>query len=459
VAFTEFCCRSGGSNLNAGTRTGSSTEPGTSADFTYASGTWVQATRVFTVASGNPSSDGVAVGDFASVYPDGSSVGVYLGRVSARDTTTITIDSSANSGTAPTDGTNTRTIKIGGAWAGPTGAVGFPLSLITFSLTNSAGNKPRVNLKNDQIYSVTAKITFPSSVWATQGYTTAYGDFGKATFDGGTSGAAYTPLFPSQHYLADIICKNNGATSNARMIEFNGNGVGVRLVAAHSRGDGFAGGALLECEAYDCNQANSGGLGGYTNAGIAINCISHDNTGSNAHGFNGFTCINCIADTNGGKGFLSTGTVINCDAYNNTSDGFSIANQKIVVMNCNSIKNGGWGFILGATDNGIFVNNRYGAGTQANTSGTLSLPASSCVEEIGNSSYAIDVTPWTDPANGDFRVSLAAAKQTGRGAFMQTAASYAGTIGYPDMGAAQAIAAAAGGVFSRGGLHPIGQGM
>src|SRR4051812_30524080 len=121
MAFTEFACRSGGSNLNAGTRTGSSTVPGTSADFTYASGTWVSATGVFTVASGNPSSDGVAVGDFASVYADGASVTTLVGRVTARTTTTITVSTSALSGTT-TDGTSNRTLKIGGAWKGPNAA-------------------------------------------------------------------------------------------------------------------------------------------------------------------------------------------------------------------------------------------------------------------------------------------------------------------------------------------------
>jgi hypothetical protein len=55
----------------------------------------------------------------------------------------------------------------------------------------------------------------------------------------------------------------------------------------------------------------------------------------------------------------------------------------------------------------------------------------------GNVTYANDVTPWTDPANGDFRISLAAAKGAGRGTYTQTAASYAGTVGYPDIGAAQ----------------------
>ena len=38
--------------------------------------------------------------------------------------------------------------------------------------------------------------------------------------------------------------------------------------------------------------------------------------------------------------------------------------------------------------------------------------------------------------NGDFRINLTAAKGTGRGTYMQTAASYTGTVGYPDVGAA-----------------------
>ena len=101
MAYTEFCCRSGGSNLNAGTRLGDSTEPGTSASLTYANGTWVASTGVFSIAIGNPVTDGVAVGDFASVYANGSTVTGFVGRVTARDTTTITVSLTAKSGTPP----------------------------------------------------------------------------------------------------------------------------------------------------------------------------------------------------------------------------------------------------------------------------------------------------------------------------------------------------------------------
>jgi len=172
MAFTEFCCRSGGSNLNAGTRTGNSTEPGVAADLTYASGTWVSATGVFTPASGDPSAEGVAVGDFASVYADGATVTTLVGRVTAVSSTTITVSTTAKTGTT-TDGTSNRTLKIGGAWQGPNAADWFPISFISETLKNVAGYAPRINLKNDATYSVTAAGTVSNPRFDVQGYTTA----------------------------------------------------------------------------------------------------------------------------------------------------------------------------------------------------------------------------------------------------------------------------------------------
>jgi hypothetical protein len=71
---------------------------------------------------------------------------------------------------------------------------------------------------------------------------------------------------------------------------------------------------------------------------------------------------------------------------------------------------------------------------------------------IGSVTYATDVTPWVDPTNGDFRINLAAAKGTGRGTFTQTASSYAGTVGYPDIGAAQSTGGGSGGAIGGGNL-------
>lgn len=440
-SFTEFCCRSGGSNLNAGTRTGSTTEPGTSADFTYTSGTWVSTTRVFTVGSGNPLSDGVAVGDRVSVYPDGTTPdGVYFGKVSARDATTITVSSSDKFGTAPTDGSSTRTLKVGGAWKGPNGTSGFPFNIIQ---ANTPTLYPRINLKNDQTYSVTANISYPNGGESkTQAYTTAYGDLGKATIDGGTSGVSYTVFSPrgNNQITADIIFQNNGATGTAALVDGGGAQItGVRCVFRHSCGTGVTGYAfgLEECEAYDCNQNNGANLGGVISCGWVVNTVSHHNAGSNTIGIGTSNCYRCISATNGGIGFNNC-TTFQCCSYNNTSDGFRIGGVLFYLENCNSLKNGGWGYNFQSTSIGTISELRYGAGTQANTSGGITIGATAAVEVLGTqSAYPADVTPWADPANGDFRLVRPEAIATGRGAYTSIG-GISGTVGYPDIGAAQA---------------------
>jgi hypothetical protein len=465
MAFTEFCCKSGGSNLNAGTLTGNSTEPGTSADFTYASGNWVASTGVFTVASGNPSSDGVAVGDFASVYADGSTVTGFVGRVTARDATTITVSLTAKSGTAPTDGTGNRTLKIGGAWQGPNAAVGFPINFVQQDCTNSSAHRVRVNFKNDQTYSITANIATVSVGVHYEGYTSSYGDGGRATIDGGTSGAAYTLVTQGNltTTFSHFIFKNNGASSEAALVTASGGeSIYFRCVFADSRGAGLNITAIqtsvIECEAYGNNISNTASRAGFvsTNTGLLLRCISHDNLNSNGNGFiftstaNSAYVIGCIADSNSGRGFYATNDrsgyyFLNCEAYNNGSHGMELNDNSTssshYIENCNFIKNGGWGLLastyIGNEISSYVVNCGFGAGTEANTSGTASL--SSGFVEIGTVIYPSNQTPWVNPANGDFRINIAEAKGTGRGNFTQTAASYAGTVSYPDIGAAQHV--------------------
>lgn len=463
MAFTEFACRSGGSNLNAGTRTGNSTVPGVAADLTYASGTWVAATGVFTVASGNPTTDGVAVGDFASVYADGSTVTGFVGRVTARDTTTITVSLTAKSGTAPADGTSNRTLKIGGAWKGPNAAEGFPFNFVENALTNSSGDDPRVNFMNDAVYSITAGLTAGNVgriVW--RGFTTSYGDGGIAIVDGGTAGAGYVLLTVSigAQVFADLEFRNNGATGSAHGITVSSSQNVFRRVVVHDvRSNAFNISSnrniFVECEAYLWNQSADGGVGFGTVSAQGSNllrCIAHDssNSGAGFHSFSdGFVFYSsCIADTCGiGFNMAADGgkMLVNCEAYNNSSDGISLsASCTVYIENCNLVKNGGYGINGNAAANlqGFIINCGFGAGTQANTSGqTNTLDG---IEAIGSVTYANDVTPWVDPANGDFRITLAAAKDAGRGTFTQTAASYSGTIGYPDIGAAEAIQASGG---------------
>jgi hypothetical protein len=465
LAYTEFCCRSGGSNLNAGTRTGSSTEPGTAADFTYASGSWVQSTGVFTVASGNPSSDGVAVGDFASVYADGSAVTGFVGRVTARDATTITVSLTAKHGTAPADGTGSRTLKIGGAWEGPNGASGFPFNFVQNTGTNSAGLFPRVNFKNATTYSISAAVTHANTgTLVFKGYSSSYGDGGRAVIDGGTSGASYILLTVSSSgvILEDMVFQNNGATGTAVGLSVSASGVTLRRVVAHDiRGHGMnvTGSALLvECEAYACNQSNSANTGGIVLNGTgnqAVRCIAHDNTGSNSVGFiNGpgastGSFVRCIADTNGGHGFASLArnnsfSMIGCDSYNNGGDGLRVdpnttSGALMYVENSNFVKNAGYG--VQSTEATLthfiqLINCGFGSGTQVNALGATN-GLTVFGEETGSVTYPADVTPWVAPATGDFRINLDAAKGAGRGTYLQTASGYTGTVASPDIGAAQ----------------------
>lgn len=464
MSYTNFACRSGGSNLNAGTRTGDTTEPGTAADLTYASGNWVASTRVFTVASGNPQSDGVAVGDYVSVYADGSTVTGYVGRVSARTTTTITIASGIVFGSAPTDGTGNRTLKVGGAWQGPNANDIFPFNVVNGNAFNSSVNPIRVNLKNDATYNITASIAHTTAGATFQGYTSAYGDLGKATIDAGSTAIVIINSTGQRTVLLDLIVSNNGSSgSNAGIINEGANGcITERCVAHDIRGTGIrvTGATAINCEAYACNTSNTSNLGAM-HGSTFINCIAHDNTaGANCHGFTGgfSQFFNCISDSNAGAGFKKTSSshfiMINCDAYNNAVDGFDNVNGNngpVYIMNCNFIKNTGYG-IHGYTPSfpfPIFVYNcGFGAGTQVNSSGSTT---GSEVQEVGSVAYANDVTPWVDPANGDFRISLAAAKNAGRGAFTQTASSYAGAVGYPDIGAVLAAATAGGPISIIGG--------
>ena len=451
MAFTEFYSQTTGSNLNAGSTTGDA------AVFTFANGNWDSTTGIFIATGADLSA--IAVGMFASVYLDAATVGVFVGRITAvNDTTdTITVSLTAKSGTAPATGATGRSIKIGGAWKGPNAAVAFPFGFITNTLTNAAGDYPRVNLKSGTTYSITAAMTHANAGSVTfQGYTTTVGDGGKAIIDGGTSGASYILLLVSgnDNFLTDIIFQNNGATGDEEGVRITGSrGQCLRVVANSIRGNGLNGvGTVLfvECETYACNQANSSGKGGVlTNAdAILIRCFSHDNAGSNSSGFRTYGISanfqDCVADSNGGDGFLldewGIYTLSGCDSYNNGGNGFKLANDAIATYyleSCNAVKNGAYG-INGSTAqvrNGAIINCGFGSGTQANTSGTTT--GLSAMVETGSINYASNVTPWVDPANGDFRINLAAAKGTGRGAFTQTAPSYAGTVGYPDVGAAQ----------------------
>jgi hypothetical protein len=312
-----------------------------------------------------------------------------------------------------------------------------------------------------------------------QGYSSTFGDGGRTTIDGGTSGASYVLLdnTGSLWLFEDFIVQNNGATGSAALIRGstsgNAQGIWKRVTAKNARGDGFliGGGTnniILECEAYNCNLSNTATMGGFNINNVAgttfIRCYSHGHTaGANGHGFLGgggpSFFIGCIADSNSGRGFHlgnENARVLNCDAYNNGLDGIGFfsagGNGFAIVENCNLVKNGtggtGYGINCVAGGSGsslnLHINNcGFGSGTQANASGTINSPAASVVdifEIFGTVTYPANVTPWVDPTTGNFSVNLAEAKNSGRAVFLQTENSKTGTVGYPDIGAAMSAA-------------------
>lgn len=467
MAFSEFYCdASAGANINSG-----STTSGTAA-YSATNGGWNSGTGVFTPASGNPSLS-VNVGDFASIYTDGATLTGFVGRVTAVSSTTITVSITAKSGTIPTTGASGISCKVGGCWKGPNGAEAFPFGFIVGTQTNSSADCPRVNFKSGTNYAITAAMTHSvAGPVAFQGYTTTPGDFGRATIDGGTSGASYILLTLSggAALFADFIVQNNGATGSALgvFVSTSGANVVTRCVITAMRGIGItvAGGngiasIFSDSEVYGCNQSNVQNQAVQLQSSVVvIRVISHDNAGSLTAGFAvtfGAILINCISESNGFAGLtFSAGTAteltcIGCDFYNNGSDGIRVTATTLCAVNlqnCNFVKNAGWGYNRSGSTIpvGMIQNCGFGTGTQANTSGTTT--GLGAVVESGSVTYASGVTPWVDPANGDFRINLAAAKGAGRGAFTQTASSYAGTVGYPDIGAAQHLETAGG--VSRG---------
>jgi hypothetical protein len=460
TTFTEFYCNPAGDNLNSGS------SQSLAATATYAGGTFVRATGVFTVASGNPITD-LTLPAWVSIYTTaGATTNTFTALITGTNATTITVSLTAMAGlvTSVSESAAAATCKVGGAWAGPNAAVSFPFNYVTAVMTNTSaiaiGYAPRVNFTN-ATYTVTAGLTNAQSGpirW--QGYGATPGDMaGKATFtETSGSGTSYIMLISSgaNNDYADSIFSTSFTGGSSVGVSIQAASTVSRCVSHDIRGAGFSvigdGGSLIECEAYNCDKTGSTSSAGFliTSHGCTLlRCISHDNATANAIGFYILTrsvLINCIADSNASHGFyLASGgasqSLISCDAYKNGGSGVFDAgsgNHFISMQNCNLVLNTLWGINLAGgvgNRNGSIVNCGFGSGTKANGSGTVS-PIGS-VSEIGSVTYASNLTPWVDPDNGDFRINLGAAINAGRGSFTETQASYSGTRSYPVIGAAQ----------------------
>jgi hypothetical protein len=414
---------------------------------TYTNGGWNSGTGVFTPAAGNPVSAGVVVGQFCSVYADGASAPTgFVG---------------------PTTAASGLTLVVGGAWAGPAGASGFPFNFIENTLSSASSAPPRVNLKNDQTYSITAQMSRSlAGTSAFQGYASTFGDGGRATIDGGTSGASYVLLFVSGSlaYLCDLVFQNNGATGTSGGLTFSSDrGVIDRVKVSSVRGHGITVGStamLKECEATGCNQSNTSGTAGFNFTGgtpAAFRCVSHDNTGSNSRGFRiSATTIlaGCVSDSNGSHGYemaqICAPVLTRCVAYGNGGSGYSAAaaRGRASLENCVFANNAAWGVVGVAA--GAAGGEGYGTSSvlaancafRSNTSG-----AASNADATGSVTLTAD--PFTDAANRDFSLNDTAGggadlRGAGRGTFPPGDP----TVSYPDIGATQNLTAGGGGGVS-----------
>lgn len=462
MAYTEFYVQPTGSNLNAGsTNTDAPTHE-------YASGDWVQSTRVFTVASGNPDTDGVQVGDFASVYPNGSTTAVYISYVTAVSSTTITLSPSWLSGTAPTNGTGDRTLRIGGAWAGPSGAVAFPFNFISPSMRGGATSAPypRVNIKGGTAYAITATMTRSLSSVTFEGYTTTVGDGGRAEIQGPGSGTSFVLLTStgSGNTYRNLHFNQNGSIGSQNGVNTAGGSSQVFQNCAFSNMRGAGGQfitlhTLIGCEFYGNNIGNAANIGGATGVGaLYVRCVFRNQAGSTSGcGYQSSTLggitsfIGCLFYGNPSAGIIQGNNaavflIKDCEFYNNGGDGVSLnagaaTTQTATIINSNFVENGGWGINFGGQVSrfGLIANCGFGSGTAANSSGQINAGDAE-IPILGVVTYPPNQTPWADPDNGDFTITLPQAKGAGYGQFPGGLFE-----GHPDIGAAQSECTGGGG--------------
>lgn len=450
TTYTDFYCdasvSANNTNVNAGSTTGAPVY-GPSVN-----GNW-DGTSVFTPTDGSTPASTVSAGMWASVYLDAATVAVYIAQVTnvaAGANGAITLSQAAFAGTKPASGVNGRTIRVGGCWKGPFGSVGFPFGFAAPSATNNSTSMPWVNFKNAASYVITAAMTHNlSSGVVFAGYSSNPRDGGRATIDGGTSGASYVLLTVSASNtgIEDMIFANNGASAASQLVNSSGNrNYFYRCVFHDGRGTGLTmgSGSVIECEAYNCNQSSGPTLGGFstTTSPLFLRCFAHNNNIIGFRNVGSAVLVECISSSNGGPGIQVNSTsatcwVLGCDLYGNSGAGIELQSdtQTIYVENCNFIANTAFGITnSGNLKAGGIVNCGFGSGTQAN--GGADIVGMSGLNVIGSVTYAANVTPWVDPANGDFRINLLAAKAAGRGGFTTTGTP-SGTTGYPDIGAAQ----------------------
>jgi hypothetical protein len=293
-----------------------------------------------------------------------------------------------------------------------------------------------------------------------QGYTSSVGDKGLAVFDGGTrTGAIIADLGTAGTTFIDCKFKTSITTGTTDLVAAIRVGQFIRCVFTGARRRAILGNSatslvVRESEIYDCNKSNTTGVGiiEFNGAGSIYRTIFHDNPGSNVAavriGTTGPIDIQHSVFSGTGKygvQIVATSQVgqINLDHndfYNNGSDAINNDATSVApvwIENSNFVKNTGKGINNANSTTSFFgyvYNCGYGSGTQANgSSDTLN----GFIRDGTDVTYTANTTPWNAPTTGDFSITDSEAIGVGRGAFTETDGTNTGTVGYPDIGAAQ----------------------
>jgi hypothetical protein len=476
VAYTETyvdTAHASASNLNAGSTNGAPL-------VTSTGGNW-DGTSLFT-ATDAPDLSGVTVGMFAAVYASGATVAAFVGRITAVDNTakTVTLSTTAKSGTAPGSATGTMALRVGGVWKGPNGAVGFPYNFAAGAMTDGT-NPLRVNIRNTATYNVTAGVVHSLVGPVTfQGYTTTPGDGGRATIDGGTaSNFSVLTLSGGATTVVDLTFARGGTTATG--------GVGVVLISGAEislgrvRATGGAGiGMFLSGQGLVFDECEVDGNGGFSTlfggiycsssagSGLVFNrCFVHDTTVGNGFAFGGGspTLIDCVADANAGAGLLTTSLGLpflkGCAFVNNAGDGVKItaaSGPGMRIESCVFGNNTGSHINSGGTQPAgrvlVTTSGTFGTGTPVGgtTQSAVQYRTSSAVDLIAFTASPFAGIGTGAPGStrtGDFSTTLAAAKNAGRGTFLQLANYSTTTTARPDIGPAQHLDSGGSGGVSR----------
>jgi len=378
--------------------------PGTSVDYSQ------QDTAQLTLTDGATSGIGVttftsATGGFTAAMEgnvlrlaSGTNVTVgYYQITGFTDTNTVTLDRAPDDGVGGVSGGN---FKVGGAIASP--------GLIGSSSDLANGNKIYIKSGTYTLTTTTAGAGGPISGPSTTllfiiGYQDTHGDLnGSSIASNPVIDAAALTTFDivtltgagdsTPQHIAHVTVDGQ---SNSGVRGFVGNN-DVRVFAHRCYAKDCAANGFNVLSACGCK--TFGGGHGFSDC-LVWECIAVDGTGTGfSESAQGFIYNSIAARMNIGFSFDIRSRVVGCIADSCTGDGFFIADDPALVMNCVSTNNGGWGFgnVNAATASSNAIVNCY---TYNNTSGAFEFTTG--YEAILDTSMTSD--PWVDAANNDFR--------------------------------------------------------